>query len=234
MPLNRLVEELSSRGVDTLVDGAHGPGMVPLDLKKLGAAYYTGNCHKWLCAPRGAALLNVRRDLQQFIRPLAISHGANSLRTDRSRFLLEFGWTGTLDPSGYLSVPEAIRFIGSLLPGGWTEVMQRNRALALAGRKVLCASLRIPEHCPPEFIGSLASIPLPAAAPDACPAPSTNEYPLQNRLRMNHGIEVPIISWPSAPHRVLRISAQLYNSLPQYELLAKALVEELHNEGFRE
>ena len=227
LPIARLVAELNRRGVDTLVDGAHAPGMVPLNLRQLGAAYYTGNCHKWLCAPKVAALLYVQRDKQAFIRPLTISHGANSARRDRSRFLLEFGWQGTFDPSAYLSVPEAIRFVGSLLPGGWAAVMAANRNLALAARRVLCASLRTSEPCPDEFIGSLASVPLPEAAPDALPRLPTNEYPLQDILREKHRIEVPLISWPSPPQRVLRISAQLYNSLPQYELLARALAREL-------
>ncbi len=227
MPIERLVNELKQRGVDTLVDGAHAPGMVEVNLKKLGAAYYTGNCHKWLCSPRGAAFLHVARDRQQFIRPLTISHGANSARKDRSRFLIEFGWQGTCDPSACLSVPEAIRFIGGLLPGGWPEVMARNRALALAGRAILCAALGIGEPCPEEFIGSLAAVPLPDAAPEALPRLPLNEYPLQDALRIRHGIEVPVISWPAPPRRVLRVSAQLYNSLPQYERLAAAIKNEL-------
>lgn len=227
MPIGRLVSELKQRGVETLVDGAHAPGMVPLDLRKLGAAYYTGNCHKWLCAPKTAAFLHVARDRQDAIRPLTISHGANSLRKDHSRFLIEFGWQGTWDPSACLSVPESIRYVGSLLPGGWPEIMARNRALALAARKILCAALHIEEPCPEEFIGSLAAIPLPDAAPDQLPRLPLNEYPLQDDLRERHHIEVPIISWPAAPGRVLRISAQLYNSLPEYKRLAEALVEGL-------
>ena len=223
LPIAPLVAELNRRGVDTLVDGAHAPGMVPLNLNQLGAAYYTGNCHKWLCAPKSAALLHVRRDRQKLIRPLTISHGANSQRADRSRFQLEFGWPGTSDPSMALSVPEAIRFVGTLLPGGWPEIMARNRALALAARKILCDTLQISEPCPAEFIGSLAAIPLPAASRNAGPHLPFNEYPLQDTLREKHQIEVPIISWPAPPERVLRISAQLYNSLPQYESLARAL-----------
>ena len=227
MPIARLVSELKQRGVDTLVDGAHALGMVPLDLKALGATYYAANCHKWLCTPKGAAFLHVARDRQESIRPLIISNGANSRRKDRSRFLIEFAWQGTWDPSACLSVPEAIRFVGSLLPGGWPEIMARNHALALAARKILCASLQIEEPCPEEFIGSLAAIPLPDAAPDTLARLPLNEYPLQDDLRELYNIEVPIISWPAPPKRVLRISAQLYNSLPQYERLGKAIVETL-------
>lgn len=227
MPIERLVSELAARGVDTLVDGAHAPGMVPLNLKRIGAAYYTGNCHKWLCAPKGAAFLCIQPGRQKLIRPLAISHGASSPRTDRSRFLIEFGWTGTGDMSAYLCVPEAIRFMESQLSGGWPEIMARNRALALAARKILCAALEIPEPCPEEFIGTLAAVPLPDAPPDALPRQPFNEYPLQENLRAKHGIEVPIMPWPAPPKRILRISAQLYNSLPQYKFLAARLVAEI-------
>jgi isopenicillin-N epimerase len=227
LPIAQLVKELAARGIDTLVDGAHAPGMVSLNLREIGAAYYAGNCHKWLCAPKTAGFLHVRSDLQKFIHPLSISHGANSPRTDRSRFELEFGWTGTLDPSARLCVAESLQYIGSLLPGGWPEIMARNRELALAARDVLCRALHIEAPCTDECIGSLASVPLPDAPSTEPPAPPLYLDPLQNRLREKHSIEVPILYWPAHPKRLIRISAQLYNSLPQYDLLAGALSREL-------
>lgn len=230
LPMERLVAGLQAKGVDCLVDGAHSPGMIPLNLNALGAAYYTGNCHKWLCAPKGSAFLHVRKDLQQHIRPLVISHGANTSRTDRSKFLVEFGWAGTSDPSACLAVPEAIKFMASLLPGGWRAVMERNRALALAGRDILCAALRIPAPCPDEFVGSTAAVPLPDSPAERRPILPAFEYPLQVELRTKHQIEVPMMPWPAPPKRLLRISAQLYNSTLQYDFLAVKLLEGLSEE----
>jgi isopenicillin-N epimerase len=212
-PIQDIVQPLNELGIDTLIDGAHAPGMLPLRLDELGMTYYTGNCHKWLCAPKGAAFLYVRPDRQPLIRPLTISHGANSGRTDRSRFLLEFDWMGTDDPSAYLSVPVAIEWMESLVPGGWPEIMAKNHALALQGRQILLDALKMPAPCPDEIIGAMASIPLPDGDGDA----------LYHALFEQFQIEVPVIPWPSYPKRLLRISAQLYNQPVQYEYLADAL-----------
>ena len=227
LPLEELIPELTRRGVEVLVDGAHAPGMIPLDLRQLGATYYTGNCHKWICAPKGAGFLYVQRDRQEFIRPLVISHGANSPRTDRSRFLIEFGWMGTWDPSAFLSVPEAIRFMGTLLPGGWPEIMARNRQLCRTARSILCRTLQIDPPAPEEMVGSLASVPVPAAKAASVSTSPLYADPLQDELRVRFGVEVPVIPWPDPPNRVRRVSAQLYNALPHYERLADALTQVL-------
>jgi isopenicillin-N epimerase len=228
LPLERLTAELAGRGVEILVDGAHAPGMVPLELRTLGVTYYSGNCHKWLCAPKGSAFLWVRRDRQADIHPLTISHGANSRRPDRSRFRLEFDWTGTSDPTAWLTVPKAIEYVGSLLPGGWPEVMAANRRLAIAAREVLCRAAGTAAPCPDEMIGSLASVILPDNPT------SDNDWrradPLQRRLFDDWGIEVPVMRWPAWPHRLIRVSAQLYNTASHYTRLAEALAKELLSE----
>jgi isopenicillin-N epimerase len=224
LPVRELVSRLDERGIDTLVDAAHAPGMLPLDLRALGAAYYTGNCHKWLCAPKGAAFLHVQRDRQAGIRPLTISHGANAQRPERSRFRLEFDWTGTDDPTPFLCVPHAIRFLGGLLPGGWPELMQRNHGLALRGRTLLCNALGVPPPAPDEMLGSLASVPLPDYS--GPPLRGAWWHPLQKVLLERHRIEVPAMVFPALPKQLVRISAQAYNSEEQYARLASALKAE--------
>lgn len=226
-PVAELVKELTRRGIDTLVDGAHAAGFVPLRLREIGAAYYTGNLHKWVCAPKGAAFLYVRENRRAGIRPAIISHGANATRRDRSRFHLEFDWTGTFDPTPWLCVPEALRFLASLLPGGWPSIVQRNRELALRARDLLCATLGIDAPAPDSMLGAMAAVPLPDGT--QAEAPSLYGDPLQDRLLHEHGIEVPIVPWPAPPKRILRISAQLYNVFDEYEKLVEALL--LHGIG---
>ncbi len=223
LPIDEMVAALAERGVDTMVDGAHAPGMLPLDLKAIGAAYFAGNCHKWVCAPKGAGFLHVRRDRQAAVVPSVVSHGWNSGRSDRPRLQLLFDWTGTDDPTPWLCVPEAIRTVGSLVPGGWPEVMARNHALALEARAILCEALRVPPPVPESMIGALAAVPMPDAPPDQ-PPPTSSLYadPLQDRL-LERGIEVPIVPWPAHPRRLVRISAQLYNVRDDYVRLAREL-----------
>jgi isopenicillin-N epimerase len=221
LPAAEIVAALSARGIDTLIDGAHAPGQIALDVRALGAAWYTGNCHKWICSPKVAAFLWAREDKREALRPLVVSHGLNVRRPGRSRLHDEFDWQGTHDPTPFLCVPEAIRVIGGMVPGGWNEVRSRNHELALAGRRILASALEIELPCPDAMIGSMASLPLqpgPPLGPDEVD-------PLQSALLDRHNIELPVHAWPWPSGRLLRISAQLHNELAQYERLAAVLGE---------
>ncbi|MCA9650964.1 MAG: aminotransferase class V-fold PLP-dependent enzyme [Myxococcales bacterium] len=221
LPIATLVRALDERGVDTLVDGAHAPGMLALDLEALGAAWYTANFHKHTCAPKGAAMLWAREDKQAGLHPATISHGYNSPRP-RKRWLEELDWQGTDDPTPWLCVPQAIASVGALVPGGWPEIRARNRALALRARELLCEALELPPPAPASMIGTLAAVPL-WDGDDAPPSSSLYVDPLQVTLMDEERIEVPIPPWPAPPRRLVRITAHLYNELSDYEALAEAL-----------
>ena len=225
-PLDEVVRRLTALGIDVLVDGAHAPGQVPVDIGRLaaaGMAWYAGDGHKWWCGPRGSGFLWVREDRRTGMRPLVTSHGATSPRTDRPRFLLEFDWTGTLDPTPWLALPAAIRFVAGLLPGGAEAVMAANHELTVQARDILCAALGIAPPAPAGMLASMAAIPLPIGA---------GKGPmLQRRLFDASSIEVPVSSWPGpavvpaadATTELLRISAQRYNETADYRRLADAL-----------
>jgi isopenicillin-N epimerase len=226
-PVAELVRELRARGVAVLLDGAHAPGMLQLDIASLGAEYYVGTLHKWGCAPKGVSILHVRSDLRERVHPLVISHGYTSPRTDRSRFLLEFDWVGTYDPSGILAAPASLRYLENLLPGGFPALLERNRALARVARALLAERLGLELPCPESMLGSMAAMFLPDD-PTAAGKPGTPfSEPLTSNLRERHRIEVPVMMWPAPGRRLLRISAAPYNHLAQYERLANALRMEL-------
>lgn len=222
LPVERLVPALQARGVTVMVDGAHAPGMLPVSLRALGADYYTANCHKWLCAPKGAGFLYAAPQHRESLHPLVISHGYRMRHPAKSRLHLEFDWPGTCDPSPWLCVPKAIEVVGAMHADGWDGVRARNHALALRGRDLLCEALGVDAPVPDEMLGSMASVPLPDGPAGEL---ETQLYrdPLQDTLCERYGIEVPVAPWPEPPGRVLRISAQLYNSEADFERLAVAL-----------
>lgn len=225
-PVERLVKELRARGVLSFIDGAHSPGMLPLDLTALDADYFAGNLHKWCCTPKGTAILVARAEHQATLRPLVISHGARSPRTDRPKLWLEFDWVGTIDPSGLLAVPRALEFMGGLLPGGWPALMKHNHDLVCAARRCLLDAVGGEPLCPESMLGTLASVSLPDAAqpPEFLDSPFAE--PLYSELWAEH-FEVLAMHWPARPKRVLRVTAQIYNELSQYERLAQLLREQL-------
>jgi isopenicillin-N epimerase len=234
LPVDRIVRELADRGIDTLVDGAHAPGMLPLDLDALGAAYYAANLHKWVCAPKGAAFLHVRRDRQAAVRPATISHGANAPEARKVRFRSEFDWQGTLDPTAWLAVPAALETIGGLVEGGWPAVMARNHELAIeSGRAV--AAVTGTRTSPESVIGSMVALPLPVDGPlGGAPAEDQSSPleadPLQTAIYDRFAIEVPIGPFPVPaaespvpPMRVIRVSIALHNDRDDVDRLVAAL-----------
>jgi isopenicillin-N epimerase len=219
LPVERIVPALEARGISVVIDGAHAPGMLELDVRSLGASWYTGNCHKWLCTPKGAALLWVREDQRERTRPLVIGHGASV--SGRDRFHREFDWVGTCDPTAVLSIPAAIEWLGAQLEGGWPSLRRRNRELLIQARRLLLQRWSIEPPCPESMLGTLAAIPLSDSA-DERPGPHGMDS-LHRVLFEKHRIEVPVLYWPAHPKRLIRISAQLYNRLEDYQALADAV-----------
>ena len=221
-PIEKIVRALESKGIETLVDGAHAPGMVPLDLNRLRPAFYTGNLHKWVCAPKGAGFLWVREDRQNAINAPVISHGYNTPRSGYTPFQDRFDWTGTFDPTAWFSVPAAIEFIKNLLPGGFAELRRRNHAIAVQARRRLCEKLQVPAPCPESMLGAMATLALPAKFQGI--SKTARIDPEQIRLHDEFGIEVPLLRLGNPEKRWFRISAQIYNSMAQYDYLARALL----------
>jgi isopenicillin-N epimerase len=221
-PIAKIVRALAERGVETLVDGAHAPGAVAMEIERVRPAYYTGNLHKWVCAPKGAAFLWARPDTQDTLHPAVISHGENVRRPGRSAFHDRFDWPGTFDPSAWLAVPTAIRFGAALWPGGWDELRERNRAAAASARAVIAGSLGVALPCPDSLLASMAAIPLPDHF-GKIPRGGEIIDALQTRLLEEKNIEVPIVNWGNPTRRHVRISAHAHNSESDYRALAAAL-----------
>jgi len=222
LPVADIIRALAERGVETLVDGAHAPGMVDLDFtREPRPAFYTGNLHKWVCAPKGAAFLWVREDFQAEMQPAVISHGNNRPRAGYTPFQDRFDWQGTIDPTAWFSVGEAIRWMGALLPGGWRELREHNRALAVEARRHLCSRFQVGAACPESMLGCLAAVQLPSTIQGRPRGGKidSEQLDLYDRWR----IEVPFSRIGTPPVRHLRVSAQIYNTKQDYEYLCNAV-----------
>jgi isopenicillin-N epimerase len=220
-PVAQIIRELEARGVDTLVDGAHAPGMVPLNIAELAPAYYTANLHKWVCAPKGTGFLWARRDKQTGLQPAVISHGNNTHRPGFNKFQDRFDWAGTFDPSAWLCAGEATRWMSKLHRDGWVGIQKANHELAVRGRDLLCERLQVERCCPDDMLGAMATIPLPERFQGRLRTGKIDAEQL--RLYDRFRIEVPLIRMGKPERRYFRISAQFYNSVEEYEYLAAAL-----------
>ncbi len=215
LPLQRIVAVCREAGVPVLVDGAHGPAQVPLDMRAIGADWYTGNCHKWLCAPKGSAFLYAAPDRQYDLHPVTISHGLGK------GYLEEFDWTGTRDPSAYLATSVAIDFHARL---GGEALMARNIALAAEATSLLARRLNTEPGATGAMAGSMGVVRLPLTGA------ATAELSTEVRARL-------LAAGTDAPSHVqsgavwLRISAAAYNDIEDYERLAEIVARVVRDLG---
>ena len=232
LPIARLIEMAASRGIETIVDGAHAPGMIDRPAAEAaGAAAWTGNLHKWPAALRGAAVITVREDLASSMKPPVISH-----HLDQS-FAAEFDWPGTHDPTPWLTAPDAIRFMDRF--GGWDAVRRRNQRLTVKTHAMLCDRFKVQPICPLDgsMTGFMATVKLPdSLQPDhgGPPLSPSNGMPgpdgrlmiemdeIHRRLLEEHRIEVPIVT--HGGDRLVRFSVHVYNDDSDYERLAEAVL----------
>jgi len=217
-PVEEIVRELEKRGVDTLVDGAHVPGSIPLDINSIGAVYYTANCHKWLCSPKSSAILHVRKDKQKHIVPLIVSHAGYNAEP----FAEKFFWPGTWDPTPVICAADSIDYMASLIPGGWDAVMKRNHDICIQARDIFCFELGLTPSCPDGMNAGMSTIELPDLG-EINPPDYKNVDAIQNRIFREYNLELPLWYWSQPPRRTTRISVQLYNSLEQFSYAAGIL-----------
>ena len=209
LPLVRLVPALQERGVAVLVDGAHAPGMLAVDLDRLGADFFVGTLHKWCCAPRGTGVLHATERWRPVLRPLVASWGEDE------GFPLAFDDTGTEDPSAWLSAPRALRVLDGL---GLDRLRQHNVELAVAGQLEVAAALHVPAADLPRDSGvSMQLVPLPEGVADTVAAAGE----LQDRIGEQAAVEVAISSFDGRGY--VRLSAHAYNAPADYRRLATDL-----------
>ncbi len=212
-PVAAICRRAAEQGILTVIDGAHAPGQIDLDLEAIGADFYTGNCHKWLCAPVGACFLYARPDRQPLLHPLVVSWGWQARKPGPSPFQDYFEWTGTSDPSAYLSVPAAIAFQEQR---DWPQVRLACHRLAVEARQRIAALTGLDQICPdsPEWWNQMCSLPLPLTQPAAAEA-------LKQTLWETYHIEVPIVEWQE--RFFVRVSIQAYNAPRDVDRLVDAL-----------
>jgi isopenicillin-N epimerase len=212
LPAKELVRRAKDAGITTVIDGAHAPGQIDLQLEELGADFYVGDCHKWMTSPTGSAFLYVREEAQKMMEPLIISWGYGTEAPRVTRFVDEHQIQGTRDLSAFLSVPTAIQFMAE---HDWPAVRQRCYDLLCYARRELTEFGGTTPLTPEgrEWFSQMASIPLPD-----CDAATLCTY-----LREQHRVEIPVVQWNG--HTMVRVSAQAYNTQEDVDALIQAVKE---------
>ncbi len=208
-PVAEIIRRARRAGILCIIDGAHAPSQIPLNLGALEPDLYTGALHKWLCAPKGTAFLYARQEIQPYLDPLVVSWGYESEMPGPSQFVDYHEWQGTRDMSPFLSVPAAIAYQQA---HDWDAVRARCHTLAVQTRDRINTLTGEEALAPSEFIGQMASVRLP---------PKTHPQTLKTVLWEQYRIEVPVFSWQEQPF--LRVSFQVYNTQADADALVAAL-----------
>jgi len=210
-PIAEILRRARAAGILTIVDGAHVPGQIPLQLDFLGADFYGGNLHKWLCAPKGAGFLYARPEVQHFLKPLIVSWGYESDTPSGSNFVDYNEWWGTRDMAAFLSVPAAIEFQEK---HDWDKVRDACHDLLREVQQRVCELTRLSPLHPQDdsWFRQMATAPLPA---------DTDIVALKTRLYDEYRIEVPLLEWNG--QKLIRISVQGYNTKKDLDRLVQAL-----------
>lgn len=209
LPVGEITARCRKKGVAILVDGAHAPGALALDIPSLGADWYVGNLHKWAYAPRSSGILWAAPERQAGLHPLVISWGLDQ------GFTAEFDWVGTRDPSAYLAAPAAIDYLNEL---GFDSVRAYNHGLAWDAARHLTRRWGTELAIPESMTGSMVTLPLP----ERLGGEKTDARRLRDALLFEDGIEVQLHAWRG--RLWVRISAQVYNEMADYERLAEAVL----------
>jgi isopenicillin-N epimerase len=213
LPVEKICQRARQFGIITVVDGAHAMGQICLDLEAIGADFYTGNCHKWSLAPKGAAFLYARREVQHLVEPLVVSwgYGNDPQFGSGSRFIDILQWTGTRDPAAALTVPDAIRFMAK---NHWEDVRQACHALLRQAIERICDLTGLPPAYPLEsaMYIQMGIAPLPSA---------TDLAVLKSRMYEEYKVEVPLTQL--GDRKFIRISLQCYNTQADIDALVNAL-----------
>jgi isopenicillin-N epimerase len=218
LPMDRLIAACAARGIAIVVDGAHAPGQLALNVGALlaaGVTWYAANNHKWLCAPKGTGCL-VAAPSAPPLQPVVTSHGASPEYGPTNRYHAELDWMGTHDPSAHLSVPTAIATLAEM-GNGWAHVVARNHALAVEMRRRLADGLGAARLAHDEDLGTMAAVPITLPA-------GVKPLALEKQL-LRDGWEIPIVDFRDGA--IVRISAHLYNHADE----ADALAAKLHSHG---
>src|SRR5271157_889975 len=212
-PVHEICIKARSEGILTVIDGAHAPGQIDLSLDKLGADFYSGNLHKWLCAPKGSGFLYARPEVQHLIEPLVVSWGWESENPGPSRFVDYQEWTGTRDISAFLAVPDAVCYQEQ---HHWDQVKTYCHALASDARRRITTITGMEPFYPDSetWYAQMGSAPLPA---------NLDINFLKSRLYDDYNIEIPVIKWNG--HNILRYSFQAYNTMEDVSALESALTQ---------